>query len=147
MRGSTCALGHWSRSLFSALFCTAFVSNAGAQDVDLFKACSTAAIGSPTCDASDLAESLGLLTAGQMRIFGDAGMESFAMLTALRYGASAIAFEQDGDGCFAEEERTAAVEIWSLWVELPEAAPKAIKARFEVFDGVMDQIVNMEVGC
>lgn len=126
---------------------TLLAVSAPAQEMSVFEACKAAPIGSEACDAEDLAESLGLLTAGQMRIFGDAGMESFAMLTALRYGASAIAFEQDGDGCFAEEERTAAVEIWSLWVELPDAAPDAIKARFEVFDGVMDGIVNMEVGC
>lgn len=118
-----------------------------AQDMAVFEACKVASIGSEACDAEALAQGLGLLSAGQMRIFRDAGMESFAMLTALRYAASAIAFEMDGDGCYAEEERTAAVEIWSLWVDLPEEAPQAIRARFEIYDGVMDQIVNMEVGC
>ncbi len=120
---------------------------AAAQDMAVFEACAQAPIGSKTCDAEDLAESLGLLTAGQMRIFGDAGMESFAMLTALRYAASALFSQAEGEGCYAEEERTAAIDIWSLWVRLPEAAPQVIKDRFAVYEGVMDGVIDMEVGC
>ncbi|MEM8871432.1 MAG: hypothetical protein AAGB10_22130 [Pseudomonadota bacterium] len=120
---------------------------APAADLEVFKACSVAPIGSETCDPDALAEGLGLLSAGDMRVFRDAGMESFAMLTALRYAASAIYFEAEGDGCYAEEERTAAVEIWSIWVQVPEGVPAAIKERYDVYAGVMDAVVNMEVGC
>ena len=47
----------------------------------------------------------------------------------------------------AEEERTAAVEIWSLWVEKPDDLPDAVAAKFETFDTVMGHVVQMEVGC
>ena len=44
----------------------------------------------PGCDAEDLAENLGLMGINEVRVFKDIGMESFAMLTAMRYAASAI---------------------------------------------------------
>lgn len=132
----------------TAYLATALLSfPAAAQTMDVLQACATAPIGSETCDAEDLAENLGLLTAGQMRIFGDAGMESFAMLTALRYAASAIFSQAESEGCYAEEERTAAIDIWSLWVSLPPDAPVAIQKQFAIYSGVMDGVINMEVGC
>ncbi len=117
------------------------------QPLELFERCATAQIGSPECDATELAEALGELSARDMRIFGDAGMESFAMLTALRYGASAIYFAAEGDGCIAEEERTAAIDIWSIWVRPSDELPQAVRARYEIYSGVMDAIIDMEVGC
>ena len=118
-----------------------------ATDWEVFKACGLAPSGSPTCEPEALADGLGLLSSGDMRAFGDVGMESFAMLTALRYAAAAIYFASEDEGCYAEEERTAAVEIWSIWVDLPEEAPEAIKARYEIYAGVMEAVVDMEVGC
>lgn len=127
-----------------------YASDAQAQDVadmDVIKGCSTAPIGSEGCDADKLAESLGFLGWNDMREFGYLGMESFAMLTALRYGASAIAFNAYDDPCAAEEERYAAVEIWDLWVKLPEDAPQNMKDRFAVFEGVIENIREMETEC
>jgi len=115
--------------------------------LEVFERCATAPIGSADCDNTELSEALGLLSARDMRIFGDAGMESFAMLTALRYAASAIYFASEGDGCIAEEERTAAIDIWSIWVRPPDDLPQAVRARYEVYSGVMDAIIDMEVGC
>ncbi len=132
------------------LACFSVVALAGpveAQDMSVFKGCQATPIGAEGCDGAALAESLGLLTAGQMRIFGDAGMESFAMLTALRYAASAIFSQAEGEGCYAEEERTAAIDIWSLWVSLPQDAPVVIQKQFAIYSGVMDGVINMEVGC
>ncbi|MEM8788316.1 MAG: hypothetical protein AAGE76_08635 [Pseudomonadota bacterium] len=120
---------------------------AAAQDMDMIETCGSGGLDAGGCDKEAFAEALGLLSAGQMRIFRDAGMESFAMLTALRYGASAVFFAMEDEGCYAEEERTAAVEIWSIWVSLPDDAPGAIARKFALYDGAMDAIVNMEVGC
>ena len=118
-----------------------------AQDSDILAACAAAAIGSPECDAEALSEALGVLSAGDVRVFASYGMESFAMLTALRYASSAIYFASEGEGCVAEEERTAAIEIWSIGVRLPDDAPEVVAERFAVFDGIMDNIVQMEVAC
>ncbi len=114
---------------------------------ELFKRCATAPLGSAECDSTELAEALGQLSARDMRIFGDAGMESFAMLTALRYGASAIYFAAEGDGCIAEEERAAAIDIWSVWVRPPEGLSQTVRAQYETYAGVIDAIIDMEVGC
>ncbi len=116
-------------------------------DEALIAACATAKIGAPECEMTALAESLGLLTAGDVRVFGDIGMESFAMLTALRYAASAMFFLSEGDGCYAEEERAAAIEIWSLWVSLPNDAPKIIAEKFALYEGIMDKVVALELSC
>jgi len=120
---------------------------AAAQDLEVLKACAVSTVGAPDCDADALSESLGLLGAGDVQMFRPFGMESFAILTALRYGASALFFASEGEGCTAEEERAAAVEIWSLWVDLPDDVPRAVADRFAVYDGVMDNIIQMEVGC
>ncbi|MEM9428492.1 MAG: hypothetical protein AAGA32_03240 [Pseudomonadota bacterium] len=116
-------------------------------DMELVEQCATVEIGAAECPALDLAESLGLLSGTEMRPFGNAGMESFAMLTALRYAASALFFREEGDGCVAEEERTAAIEIWSLWVRLPDDAPGPIASRFGTYDGIMSQIVELDLAC
>ncbi|MHA3980278.1 hypothetical protein ACW9UR_21625 [Halovulum sp. GXIMD14794] len=118
-----------------------------AQDFGVIEACATAPLGSEDCNADALAGELGLLGAGDVRMFRPHGMESFAILTALRYGASALYFASEGEGCTAEEERAAAVEIWSLWVDLPANVPQAVADRFAVYDGVMNNIIQMEVGC
>ena len=118
-----------------------------AQDYGVIEACSKAAIGSEACDRDDLADSLGLLGINDVRVFKSVGMESFAMLTAMRHGAAAMFFLSEDEGCIADEERTAAVEIWSLWVQLPDDAPGAIKDKYALFDGVMNGIIDMEVGC
>ncbi|QHQ34621.1 hypothetical protein [Algicella marina] len=104
-------------------------------------------IGVDGCDAADLAENLGLISGSEIRPFGKFGMESFAMLTSLRYAASSLFFLAEGEPCYAEEERGAAVEIWSLWVELPPDIPQVMAEKYAVFDGVMDKIVTLELGC
>ncbi len=116
-------------------------------DMAVLEICAAGEIDAGGCEASALAENLGLITGRQMRPFGKLGMESFAMLTSLRYAASALFFMEEGEPCYAEEERGAAVEIWSLWVELPEGAPQVMAEKFAVFDGVMDKIVTLELGC
>ena len=122
-------------------------SPALAQDMDLIAGCADTGLDTPGCDAEDLAENLGLMGINEVRVFKDIGMESFAMLTAMRYAASAIFFQAEGEGCIAEEERAAAIEIWSLWVALPEDAPRAIAEKYEILDGVMTNIVQMEMEC
>ncbi|MEO0386778.1 MAG: hypothetical protein AAF281_04495 [Pseudomonadota bacterium] len=116
-------------------------------DGTVIEVCAKADIGGPACDPAALAESLGLLSAGQVRPFAELGMESFAMLTALRYAASALFFLSEGEGCFAEEERTAAIDIWSIWVRLPGDAPGALAEEFAVYDGIMDKVVGLEMAC
>ena len=118
-----------------------------AQDMAAIEGCAKAGFGDAACDTDMLAEELGLLGINEVREFRSYGMESFAMLTALRYAASAIYFAAEGEGCVAEEERTAAVEIWSLWVQKPDDLPDAVAAKFETFDTVMNHVVQMEVGC
>ena len=118
-----------------------------AQDMDLIEACAANRMAEGVCDRGQLAEDLGLLSAGSVRIFGDYGIESFAMLTSLRYAASALFFAEEGEGCFAEEERTAAVEIWSLWVAKPNDLPDAVAVKYDVYDEIMKGIVQMEVMC
>ena len=130
--------------------CLMMATGAQAQDVadmDVIEACSTAPIGSEGCDADKLAESLGFLAGSDVRDFGFAGMESFAMLTALRYGAAAIDYASIEEPCAAVEEQYAAVEIWDLWVKLPEDAPDTVKERFEMFNGVIENIRDMEIEC
>ncbi|WP_157966393.1 hypothetical protein [Oceanibium sediminis] len=120
---------------------------AGAQDLDVIGGCAAAPIGAPTCDGEALAENLGLLGAGDVKVFSSYGVESFALLTALRHGASAIFLAAEGEGCFAEEERTAALEIWSIWVSPPREAPRLVSERYAMFEDVMDNIVALEVTC
>lgn len=130
--------------------CLVMATGAQAQDVpdmDIIKSCSTMPIGSESCDPDKLAESLGLLAGSDVRDFGFAGMESFALLTALRFGASAIAFRAYDEPCAAEEDRYAAVDIWDLWVKLPEDAPETVKTRFEMYEGVIENIREMEINC
>ncbi len=122
-------------------------SPALSQDMSVIEACGTDPLGEGSCQVGDLAEALGLLDRGAVRVFGDVGVESYAMLTSLRYAASTLAFLDDGEPCIAEEERYAAVEIWSLWVALPDSAPEIIKEKFDVYEGVMDKIVNLELEC
>lgn len=116
-------------------------------DMGVLERCAAAKIGAEGCAAGELAEHLGLITGGQVRPFGKLGMESFAMLTSLRYAASALFFMEEGEPCYAEEERAAAVEIWSLWVELPADVPQVMAEKFAVYDAVMDKIVTLELGC
>ncbi len=131
-----------------ASLATATGSNAQVvEDIDAVLASCKEGFASVSCDTDELARALGQITGGQVRPFGSIGMESYAMLTSLRYSAAAIAFANDEEPCAAEEERYAAVEIWSLWVELPEDAPKVIKDKFAVYDSVMDQIIDMELEC
>ena len=132
--------------------CLLLATGAQAQDQDvpdmaIIQTCSTAPIGSALCDREKLSESLGLLAGSEVRDFGFAGMESFAMLTALRYSASAIAFLDYDDPCAAEENRYAAVDIWDLWVKLPEDAPDTVKERYEMYNGIIENIRNMEIDC
>ncbi|MSU88927.1 hypothetical protein GE300_04725 [Rhodobacteraceae bacterium 2CG4] len=122
-------------------------SVAAAQDLAVIGACSGVPLDAGACDADALAAELGLLGPADVQMFRPYGMESFAILTALHYGASALYFAAEGEGCTAEEERAAAVEIWSLWVDLPAGVPQAVAERFAVYDGVMDNIIQMEVGC
>ena len=135
----------WAYAILGAL--AAPLPGAAQQPLELFERCASAPVGSAECDSTELADALGQLSAADMRIFGDAGMESFAMLTALRYGASAIYFAAEGDGCIAEEERTAAIDIWSIWVRPPETLPDSVRNRYQIYAGVMDAIIDMEVGC
>jgi len=116
-------------------------------DFDLIEACAEGELGEGACKIDDLALSLGVLDRGHVSVFGDIGVESFAMLTALRFAATSLAFMQDDDGCAAEEERYAAVEVWSLWVSLPNDAPDIIADKFDVYSGVMDKIVQLELQC
>lgn len=133
----------------SAAYLSALLSvgPAVAQDMDVLRSCAAAPVGAPGCDGKAMSENLGLLSAGDVKVFASYGMESFAMLTALRYAASAVFFRDLGEGCVAEEERTAAIEIWSIWVRLPEDVPDVVAERFTVYDGIMDNIVRMEVAC
>ncbi len=130
--------------------CLLMASGAEAQDVadfDVIKGCATAPIGSEGCDGDKLAESLGFLDWNDMREFRYVGMESYAVLTALRYGASAIDFMAYDEPCAAEENRYAAVEIWDLWVKLPEDAPDVAREQFEIYDAVIENIRDMEIRC
>ena len=119
----------------------------GGADMALIAACAEAPIGGPDCDRGALAESLGLLQAGDVAPFRALGMESFAMLTALRYGASALWYADTGEGCYAEEERSAAISIWREWVALPADAPAETKDMFAMYDRLIRAVATMEMPC
>ena len=75
------------------------------------------------------------------------GVEGFAMLTSLRYAASALFFIDEGEPCIAEEERTAATEIWLRWVEKPVGLPAPVAEDFDLYAALMNGIMEMEVIC
>ena len=120
---------------------------AAAQDMEVIRFCGLGGFDNALCDTEVLAGELGLLSAGSVRVFHDLGMESFAMLTALRYAASAIYFNAEDEACVAEEERTAALEIWSIWVQKPERMPAEASALYDIYDGIMNGVADMEVSC
>lgn len=118
-----------------------------AKDADIILACSKEPIGSGACVAEVLAEHLGLMSGGDVLDFRESRMESFAILTSMRLAASAIFFNLEDDGCVAEEERSQAVEIWELWVQLtPDATPSAVE-KYAVLNGVMRNVYDMKIEC
>ncbi len=116
-------------------------------DPTVFADCLDGGIGGVACPNAKLARNLGLLAAEDMFVFSDKGGEGFAMLTALRYAASALFFIDEGEPCIAEEERTAAVDIWYTWVKKPDDLLVAQAADFDVYAALMDGVAKLEVVC
>lgn len=133
--------------LLTATLAAAPAAAQSADEPDVLAACAVLPVGDKGCDDEALSTALGRLGADDVKVFASYGMESFAILTALRYGASALFFADEGEGCVAEEERAAAIDIWSIWVKLPPDVPKVVADRFAIYDGIMNRIVAMEVGC
>lgn len=136
--------------IFASYIAAALIAAAGAsqaQDVDILLACSKSPIGAVPCDAEALADHLGLMSGGDVLDFRESRMESFAILTSLRLAASAIFFNLEDDGCVAEEERSQAVQIWELWVQLPPDATPAAVEKYAVLNGLMRNVYDMEIEC
>ena len=113
----------------------------------VFTDCLDNGIGGGACPTEKLAKNLGLLDSEDVRPLSAYGIESFAVLTSLRYAASALFFLDEGEPCIADEERTAALEIWSRWVTKPDDLPSGLSSTFDVYAELMDGIGKIEVVC
>ncbi|MEO1552026.1 MAG: hypothetical protein AAFR93_16640, partial [Pseudomonadota bacterium] len=59
-------------------------------DFALIEACAVGELGKGVCKIDELALNLGVLDRGHVSVFGAIGVESFAMLTALRFAATSL---------------------------------------------------------
>ncbi|MDX8352321.1 hypothetical protein [Cognatiyoonia sp. IB215182] len=118
-----------------------------AQDNDILDRCAQMGLGLPHCPTEDLQQALDRLSAGDFRQFRDLGMESYAMLTAMRHLAVALEWREGyDDNCRPSYEVYQAGELWFEWVRLPQGVTEDETADFQRYALILDHLSAAYVG-
>ena len=110
---------------------------AAAQDFGPIAACSgPAGFAAPGCDPAAAAAAIDLDGAPLVRPLHAAGMESFAVHTALNRLAEAITARLEGGDCVhLTEAIEVAATLWDTYVAPPTPLPRAARASYELSAG------------